>query len=229
MPILLIDVGLTLLGGPKKSPATFICETFGLPRECKGAVADIVFCQEHGGPGDLLESLSIGLDRQISGGEEATIAEYWERQGIECVPLPGAKAFCEEIIRVGYRYYVVSNLWCPFHGALTKWLPDFELSSEGSFLSYKMGARKPSDRFYSQVFSQVCVAPTDLVMIGDSLDNDIIPCVSRGAKAILMNFSPAKTGSNVDGVMASANGKVHMAKSYDECLTVLKNHIGVPT
>jgi FMN phosphatase YigB (HAD superfamily) len=222
--MILIDVGLTLLGGPTRSPATFITELLSLPQSTKPLISDIVFSQEHSTPDDLLDSLSTILKIEFSDAQRSSLIDYWVSQLDECLPLPGAQEFCKAIIENKYPYCIASNLWKPFHMALTRFIPEIEPSAKFLFLSYIMGARKPSDEFYNHVFLAIDAKPQNVVMVGDSFENDIFPCLSRGATCVMLDLADKLTdrSSIMERASTYPDAQLHIAKTHSECLDLLK-------
>lgn len=224
--MLLIDIGLTLLGGPEKSPSTFLVELFSLPSENKSAVADLVFCREHESPGHLMDDLTESLRLKPSREQADRIERYWHSQVQECRPLPGVGEFCDYLITAAIPYAIVSNLWRPFHAALSHYLPAFERNARQAFLSYKLGARKPGKAFYDAVYNGIGESPSDMLMLGDSLHNDIIPCLERGTSAVLLQswrftLDPSRKAELKTNYPRCT---VYTARDYHDCRAILAEH-----
>lgn len=222
---LLIDLGFTILGGPAQSPPAFIREILSLPPGGKDVLADILFCRAHASPQELALALARALGRELSAYETGAIASYWDRQLEECRPLPGAKDFCRRILAAGYPFHIVSNLWRPFHLSLSRHLPKFERGAQSLLLSYQLGARKPHRAFYDLVFKLIPnEAPGGMIMIGDSWDNDIAPCLERGLTAVLLASDRCRDVAAV-AARAAPNyppGRLLAATGYDDCLEILR-------
>ncbi len=217
MTTLFIDVGMTLLGGPNESPATFICNLLGIPLENKRIVSRIVFCRDVTSSEELVDLLKSELEVNIKDAQSLAIRDFWDSQMKACQPLEGAKAFCDDIIALGIDYYIVSNLWPPFYDALKAHLNAFANNANGLFLSYKIGSCKPSDEFYSYVYSAVSVPAKDILMIGDSMNNDMKPCIERGSTGILLSMN-----NNPRSCPQTELKRLVRVKSHAECLSVIK-------
>jgi HAD superfamily hydrolase (TIGR01549 family) len=57
-------------------------------------------------------------------------------------------------------------------------------------VSEDIGVSKPDVRFFEHILKQCDVPPADAVMVGDRLDNDIIPAKVLGMKTILVKVGP---------------------------------------
>lgn len=224
MKTLLIDLGFTILGGPDRSPASFLGETLSWPPGDKNFLSDLVFCQTHSSAPALAAALGKRLNRALSEIEIRAVAAYWESQIDQCRPLPGAAAFCRQIIAEKYPFHIVSNLWPPFHQALSHYLPEFESAARGSWLSYQLGARKPTPAFFDKVLAGIDINPSALIMIGDSWDKDIAPCLERGLTAVWLASERCPNVAQLAALRAPQypEGRLLAADNYHDCLKILR-------
>lgn len=81
-----------------------------------------------------------------------------------------------------YTLGVISN----FYGNLIQVLKEFDIYEFFRLVmdSEITGIRKPDPRFYRQLSDKAALQPEELIMIGDSYENDIIPPKSLGYKTI---------------------------------------------
>ncbi len=226
--MLLIDIGLTLLGGPALSPASFLTKMLGLPQEKKRDVADIVFCRVHETPDRLIDDVERAFRLRFTTEQRRQVVKYWDEQQEFCRPLPGAEAFCAFILDAGLPYCMVSNLWQPFHEAFRRHLPDFARNAQQLFLSHRMGTRKPHDAFYDAVFACPDIDPRRTLMVGDSMDNDIRPCLARGVSALLLNRGHSGSGNATSDPLPKASGEsvLYVAENHRECARIIIKHFG---
>ncbi len=217
MKTLFVDVGMTLLGGPKESPSTFICNLLGIALENKSIISNIVFCKDVASPDELITSLEEELRITITDEKRLAIQNFWDLQVLQCQPLDGTENFCSAIIASKVNYYIVSNLWPPFFNALQTHLNDFIINASGLFLSYKIGSCKPSDIFYSHVYSAVSVPAENIIMFGDSFYNDMEPCIKRGSTGILLSMD-----DNPRSRPQTELKNLIRVKNHAQCLTVIK-------
>lgn len=223
MKTLLIDLGFTILGGPDKSPASFLGETLSWPPGDKNFLSDLVFCQTHTSAPALADALGRRLNRALSADEIKAVTAYWAGQIDQCLPLPGAADFCRQIMARDYPFHIVSNLWPPFHQALSYHLPEFERAAKGSWLSYKLGVRKPSAAFYDTVLAGIDINPRALIMIGDSWDKDIAPCLEQGLTAVWLASERCPDVLEIAARRAPEypRGQLMAAGNYHDCLEIL--------
>ena len=223
--MILLDIGLTLLGGPSRSPASFISGLLSLPHDKKRLISDIVFTKHISSAESLIGHLSSVLAMKFSDSQRSALIDYWNNQLTECLPLSGADEFCGAIIGNKYPYSIASNLWKPFHMALTRFLPGIELNAQHLFLSYLMGSRKPGEEFYDRVYSTIAAPPEAVIMVGDSLENDIIPCLARGSTCIVLDRSGNALERYSEKLPEIPQGKLFVAKNHGVCLDLLKSLI----
>jgi putative hydrolase of the HAD superfamily len=62
-----------------------------------------------------------------------------------------------------------------------------------AFASAELGYRKPSLIFYSELASRLNVSPTQMLMIGDHEENDVISARQAGLSALLIDRSQSAT------------------------------------
>ncbi len=224
--MLLIDIGLTLLGGPSLSPASFLTEILGLPREKKQDVADIVFCRIHEAPDQLIDDVEHAFRLCFTPLQRRQLVKYWNAQQDLCRPLPGAEEFCAFILDAGLPYCMASNLWQPFYEAFRYRLPDFARNARRLFLSHRMGIRKPHRIFYDAVFSCPDINPRRTLMVGDSMDNDIRPCLDRGVSAVFLHHGHAGSGNASPALLPEppAGSVLYVAENHRECARIIRNH-----
>ncbi|MGE5351009.1 MAG: HAD family hydrolase [Acidobacteriota bacterium] len=81
-----------------------------------------------------------------------------------------------------YTLGMISN----FYGNLVQVLKDLGIHELFSLVmdSELAGLRKPDSRFYHQLLHKIALKPEDLIMVGDSYENDIVPSKSLGYKTI---------------------------------------------
>lgn len=221
MRMILLDIGLTLLGGPLLSPTKFISSVFSLPTESKSVLADVVFCNDYPGPDALLARLTEEFSLNVSAQQRDKLYQYWHDQVRVCTPLEGAPQFCKAIIERGYPYCIASNLWNPFYEAFVRHLPDVAKHAQNMFLSYTIGSRKPTARFYEYIFSAIGMSPEHTIMIGDSLDNDIIPCLNAGTTCIMLAKADTDIAYIEQQLSIYPTGQFHIATAHAECLHIL--------
>ena len=102
----------------------------------------------------------------------------------------------KELKARGYNQGLISNLW----GFPVKAL--FEEDSLGKFIpashrvySYEEGFAKPDVELFRRACKRVGLAPQDCLMVGDHLENDILPALKLGMRTVLIDrehvYSPS--------------------------------------
>jgi HAD superfamily hydrolase (TIGR01549 family) len=61
-------------------------------------------------------------------------------------------------------------------------------------ISEEIGLAKPDSRFFKRLLRVAACAPERVVMVGDRIDNDIIPARKMGLRTIWLRLDPAKKG-----------------------------------
>jgi HAD superfamily hydrolase (TIGR01549 family) len=85
-----------------------------------------------------------------------------------------------------YRLILVSNT---DNVSVTRVLEKFQLAAwfERKFLSFELGLLKTDQTFFSHLLDECGLAIEDCVMVGDSLQSDIMPAKKIGMKAVLVD------------------------------------------
>ncbi len=179
-----LDIGFTLLGGPKLSPPKTIAKILNLEKSFLDRLSGIVFAQNHSDPRSLADSLEECVGREIDRGERSRIADFWNGQYDEVYELEWASGFMRGLIDAGIDIHIVSNLWFPFHDGFRQIFASYLPFIKSETLSYKEGVRKPDPEFYRIAFQKSGADPADSFSVGDSLGNDIAPYADLGMKCL---------------------------------------------
>lgn len=134
-----------------------------------------------------------GLSQEETALLEAHVAE---EMGSMCL-FPEAPRTLQTLRGHGLKIAVVSNLAKPYGAPFLKLLP-FEPDVRA--FSYEVGARKPEASIYRYAWEELDCAPEELLMIGDSLQND---CQAPRALGLHALWLDRKAGS-----LESENGHV---------------------
>jgi HAD superfamily hydrolase (TIGR01662 family) len=134
-----------------------------------------------------------GLSREESALLEAHVAEETGSMRL----FPEVPQTLQTLRRHGVKIALVSNLAQPYGAAFLKLLP-FDL--DVCAFSYEVGARKPEASIYRYAWEELDCAPEELLMVGDSLQND---CQAPRALGLHALWLDRKAGS-----LESENGHV---------------------
>ena len=85
-------------------------------------------------------------------------------------------------LQTGYRLALVSN----FYGNLQAVLAGFNLTEcfEAVIESARVGVRKPDPAIFALALDTLHLAPSEVVVVGDSYDKDIVPAKAAGCRAV---------------------------------------------
>lgn len=91
----------------------------------------------------------------------------------------------------GVKWAVVSNLAKPYAAPLLKLLP---YVPDICAWSFAVGHRKPEDAIYHYALNGLKLAPSDVLMVGDSMENDFNTPKRLGMQARYLNRADTKSG-----------------------------------
>lgn len=118
----------------------------------------------------------------------------WNKSWILAKPYPETEQALAEL-KERYRLILMSNTDC---FSVNSVLEKYNLSTffEEKFFSYQLNLIKTDKLFLKQVLTKSNLMPSEVLVVGDSIQSDIIPAKRLGIKAILMDrnntrdFSP---------------------------------------
>lgn len=110
----------------------------------------------------------------------------WNKSWMLAHPYDEAKEVLEKLKNNGYKLVLVSNT-DPF--SIENVLDKFALKEffDQTFLSYEVGQIKSDPEFLRQILKKLHVEKENCVMVGDSIQSDIIPAKRQDIKAILVD------------------------------------------
>jgi putative hydrolase of the HAD superfamily len=185
----LFDVGDTLVRRPEVGPGRRIAEALGLAPEAARAITRLLFREAFETPVALAARLrrDLGCPATV----ERVVAEIWEAQESEPEEVPGATACVLAAAAAGARVGVVSNIWAPYEAGFRRACPAIVPLIGSWHLSYRAGVAKPDPALFQAALAALDVRPEDGVMVGDSLDKDILPALALGMGAIWISAGAA--------------------------------------
>ena len=131
-------------------------------------------------PSGVADAFHVLQTRDISpaalareaGCTQETIQKIEEDVAAEVVSMrlyPEVVSVLEAIRKRGLKWAVVSNLATPYAEPLVKLLP---FAPDACVWSFAVGCRKPEEGIYCHACDALNVAPSSVLMVGDSLVND---------------------------------------------------------
>jgi FMN phosphatase YigB (HAD superfamily) len=196
----LFDVGDTLVRRPEVGPGRRIAEALGLAPEEARAITRLLFRETFETPAALAARLrrDLGCPAAV----EQVVSEIWRAQESEPEEVPGATACVLAVAAAGARVGVVSNIWAPYEAGFRRACPAIVPRIESWHLSYRAGVAKPDPALFEAALAALDVRASDSVMVGDSLEKDVLPALALGMGAI---WIPA---GDADDVHMPAGGTV---------------------
>jgi HAD superfamily hydrolase (TIGR01509 family) len=197
--LVLLDIGSTLIEGPPRGPGARLVERFGLGAQAAVALNRILFQTTLDGPEELAQYIAERCGVPAAAALEAS-TELWHAQAEESWALPGAVEAVARLRRAGMPRAYISNIWSPFYQGFERLFPE-EAQERANFLSFRMGLSKPDPAFYRAALEHLRVDPAEVVMIGDTYENDIAPVLELGMKAVWVLHRPHKEARDLVRVL----------------------------
>lgn len=179
-----LDIGFTLMGGPNLSPPKKIKCILNLNDDCLGKLSKIIFSENHETPDSLILSLEKSFRITVADFQRDKITDFWDKQFSEVYEIKGATSLINSLHKLYQSIHIVSNLWYPFYNKFSDIFNKSLYCINTETLSFMEGITKPSTGFYEIALKRSGAIPSNSIMVGDSIDNDIIPCAKLGMKCI---------------------------------------------
>lgn len=132
-----------------------------------------------------IEAECSQLDPQPDAATREAIARYCYESARSCTA--EARPMLEELAQ-DYPLVLVSN----FYGNLEAVITDFGLAEyfKAVIESARVGVRKPDPAIFRLGAEALGLPPEEILVIGDSMDNDILPAASLGCRTLLIDGRP---------------------------------------
>ena len=106
------------------------------------------------------------------------------------IPFPDVRSTLETLCRKGYKLGIIANQNPGLEKRLQHW--GLRQYFEVIAASAEIGCAKPDREIFEWALKRAECAPWQSIMVGDRLDNDIIPAKSIGMKTVWMKSGLAK-------------------------------------
>jgi len=114
----------------------------------------------------------------------------WNKSWMLAKPYAETEEALEELSKK-YKLIVVSNTDCFSAGNVIKKF-DLEKFFSRIFWSYEVGLIKTNPQMFKQILAELEVEPEEVVMVGDSIESDMIPASKIGIKTVLIDRKNAR-------------------------------------
>ncbi len=197
-PIVLFDIGATLIEGPTQTPARFLAARLGLDETNRKRLDRQLLTSEIDSPSRLAALLTA--EYGVAGTEAtAAAAAVWATQETGPAPIPGAREVLGALRAGGVRYGFVSNIWHPYACSFARLFGELA-ASEVAIFSYRAGIAKPDPALYRHALAAAGCRPEDATMVGDTYENDIAPAIALGLRTVWLLHRPDKERAELEGV-----------------------------
>ncbi|MFH1395941.1 MAG: HAD family hydrolase [archaeon] len=134
---------------------------------------------------EAFEAVSGEFSIPIDNYKIEKLVGLWNKSWMLAQPYPEVKEILTKL-KKKYKLVLVSNT-DPF--SIENVLEKFDLKGlfDQNFLSYQIGQIKSDPEFFKQILKELNVDKEDCVMVGDSIQSDIIPAKRLEIKAILVD------------------------------------------
>ena len=192
-PLVVLDVGFSLVNGPTRGPAARIADAIGLNTAQKHTLHGLLMTTDYADPAEVAAAVrqQFGL---ADAGAESSIVDIWEAQESEARLIPGALEALQAFTRRGYRLALLSNIWTPYLRSVRTLLGEFfdmHIPAELQLWSCREGLAKPAPGLFGRVLERAGAAPEGTLMVGDSYSNDVEPAASWGMRTLWLLRNPA--------------------------------------
>ena len=105
-PLIVFDIGSTLVAGPAKGPASRIAKRLGLHTQQKALLHSALMTRSLAGADEVAELIrrEYGV---VDARVDQVVSEVWAAQEDEAVPLPGATEAITSLAREVYQFALV--------------------------------------------------------------------------------------------------------------------------
>jgi HAD superfamily hydrolase (TIGR01509 family) len=221
-PVVVLDIGSTLVTGPDESPATRIGRSLGLADNHRRTLQHALMTRPFNSPGAVADFVrSLHPDSAV----DQVVGEVWSAQTTEAQPLPGALEALIELRDHGVRLALLSNIWLPYLQSVRSHFGAFfdeHIPPPLQRFSFQAGHEKPTPALFQDVLHAAEVTADRAAMIGDSYRSDIEPAVALGMKTVWILERPAREVADIvrvlDGAAAPPSRTLARIDAVDACV-----------
>jgi FMN phosphatase YigB (HAD superfamily) len=201
---ILFDIGATLMEGPREVPARRLAAALGGDEEPRRhEIRRLLFGSPYRDADELAALLCDALELPLEG-VRPHLVDLWRRQKSEGRAAAGAAGTLRSFQQARWQVGFVSNIWLPYFEAFRSCFPEAGGGERGFFLSFREGVEKPAIELYERALSWTGERPENVVMVGDSYDDDIAPAQALGLKTVWVLSRPEKERRSIVEVLSGA-------------------------
>lgn len=172
--------------------STLMDETAAYDRRAREMIAetDVSF--------QAFDEVRIAFAKQGLDGNSAAISHFgltktpWPSE--DEVPYANAQSTLAALKQKGYRLGIIANQNAGTADRLEKW--GLRQYFDVIAASAEMGCAKPSKEIFEKAFALACCSAPESVMVGDRLDNDILPAKALDMRTVWIKNGLAKHQAN---------------------------------
>jgi HAD superfamily hydrolase (TIGR01493 family) len=191
----LFDIGGTLVDEPEVDLGARIAAALGAGPERAETIQDLVLRNVFTAAA-LAERLRADLG--LADEPTAVVRELWDAARADLIEVPFAETCLAALATAGVKVGVLANLSsaaaegfriaCP---TLVSWIETWTLSCEH-------GSTKPSATIFQAALDALGVAPAQVLVVGDSLEQDVAPALALGMSAVWLRRNEAAAAHVVE-------------------------------
>ena len=184
MPVraVFFDIGETLVERPEIGPGHRLAAALGLGADHARVITSLVFRTVFASPAALAERLRSELG--LTDDPAPAVTAIWNAQLTEPCEISGATACVAAVRAAGAKVGIISNIWAPYAEGFRRACPAIVPLVDSWHLSFEGGTPKPNATIFHAALAALQVAPAEALMVGDSLEKDILPAVALGMNAV---------------------------------------------
>lgn len=193
-PLVIFDIGSTLVTGPPLGPARRIAALTGAGEEAIEPMHRLLMTSDFAGPDEVADAL-VEIARVGRAELLAAVESVWDSQRTDARALPGAPDVLETLAGDGARLALLSDIWPPYLESVRGSYGDLfdrYIPSALQLFSFREGVSKPSTELVGVLLNRARRAPDNAVMVGDSYHKDIAPAAALGLGTVLIRPITAK-------------------------------------
>jgi HAD superfamily hydrolase (TIGR01549 family) len=220
-PLIILDIGSTLVSGPPSGPAPRIAEAIGINTIQKRELNRMLMTNDYSSPAEVSAAVHdrLGLTGVTV---ESAISDVWIAQEKEGELIPGAVQALERFVDLGYQLALLSNIWTAYLRAVRRLLGDFfdaHIPPELQLFSCREGLAKPRPELFDRLLERADALPERTLMIGDSYQADIEPAIRCGMRTLWLLHNPTRERaaliSTLNGLTATPTLTLHSLADLD--------------